>query len=110
MTATNQRRSRRALVIEDELDHCEMIEECLRRGGHDDIEVVFAHTVRDACAIIAAERFDFVLLDHNLPDGNGSHIVHGLRPPRDGHGTSDAKATATTPQKQPLRIRLSSAF
>jgi len=68
----------RVLVIDDELDHCEMIEDCLNRTGRDTIAVTFAHTVQDACRVLEREKFSFILLDHNLPDGHGSDILERM--------------------------------
>ncbi len=68
----------RVLVIEDEIDHCEMIEDCLGRGGRETMSVEFAHTVKDACRKLEQEKFSFILLDHNLPDGHGSDILERM--------------------------------
>ena len=65
----------RILVIDDEIDHCEMIEDCLCRGGGDTMTFAFAHTVKEACRMIAEEKFSFILLDHNLPDGHGFDVL-----------------------------------
>jgi diguanylate cyclase (GGDEF)-like protein len=68
----------RVLVIDDEIDHCEMIEDCLSRTGRDTIAVTFAHTVQDACRLLEQEKFSFILLDHNLPDGHGSDVLEKM--------------------------------
>lgn len=68
----------RVLVIDDELDHCDMIEGCLGRGGRDTMAVTFAHTVKDACRILATERFSVILVDHELPDGHGSDVLERM--------------------------------
>lgn len=78
MTETKQQPKYRVLVIDDELDHCEMIEECLGRGGREAMSVEFAHTVKDACRRLQQEKFSFILLDHNLPDGHGSDILERM--------------------------------
>ena len=78
MTAHRDEPTYRVLVIEDEIDHCDMIEDCLGRGGRGTMSVVFAHTVKDACRILAEEKFSFVLLDHNLPDGHGSDVLERM--------------------------------
>ena len=70
---------KRVLVIDDELDHCEIIEECLSLPGRERFDVTFAHTVRDACRILAQQDFSFVLLDHNLPDGHGTDILERMQ-------------------------------
>ena len=69
---------KRVLIIDDELDHCEIIEECLCHDGRGHFEVTFAHTVRDACRILAEQTFSFVLLDHSLPDGHGCDILEEM--------------------------------
>ena len=43
----------RCLIVEDELDHCEMIAECLASDGGQ-MELVFAHTVDEACEYLGA--------------------------------------------------------
>jgi diguanylate cyclase (GGDEF)-like protein len=63
-------------VVEDEADHQELILESLRAHGHDSLEVIFADTVAEACRLIQADRFAFVVLDHNLPDGTGIDILN----------------------------------
>ncbi|MHC5002667.1 MAG: GGDEF domain-containing protein [Planctomycetota bacterium] len=68
----------RALIIDDEEDHCAMIEECFSRGGREPVEMVAVHTVEDACRVLEREEFDFVLLDHNLPDGTGCDVLERM--------------------------------
>ncbi len=78
MTETKHESTYHVLVIDDEIDHCEMIEDCLSRTGRDTISVVFAHTVQEACRLLEQEKFSFVLLDHNFPDGHGSDILERM--------------------------------
>lgn len=78
MTTHDETPAYRVLVIEDEADHCDMIEECLGRGGRDTMSITFAHTVKEACRRLAEEKFSFVLLDHNLPDGHGSEVLERM--------------------------------
>ncbi len=78
MTEHKNEPTYRVLVIEDELDHCEMIEDCLGRGGRGTMTVTFVHTVKDACRVLAQEKFSFILLDHNLPDGHGSEVLERM--------------------------------
>lgn len=68
-------RSLRVLVVDDDLDHCDLIKDCLLRIKNDPIEVSFAHTVADACRLLRESRYDCVLLDHNLPDGHGIDVL-----------------------------------
>ena len=78
MTKPTAEPTYRVLVIDDEIDHCEMIEDCLSRTGRDTIDVTFAHSVQDACRLLEQEKFSFILLDHNLPDGHGSDILERM--------------------------------
>ncbi len=66
--------SMRILVIEDEPDHCDLIEQCLR-AGDPAIEVTVAGTVEAACRLLDEQRFDCVTLDHTLPDGAGTEVL-----------------------------------
>jgi len=66
------------LVVEDDADHCEMIEVCLTRSGRERIEITCVHTLRAARQRLLDEQFDFVLLDHNLPDGHGSELLEEM--------------------------------
>ena len=78
MTDTKLEPKYRVLVIDDEIEHCEMIEECLGRGSRDAMSVEFAHTVKEACRRIEQEKFSFILLDHSLPDGHGSDVLERM--------------------------------
>jgi DNA-binding NtrC family response regulator len=73
------RRTWRALVIEDERDHCEMIEDCFARASDTPVLLVFVRTVEQACDMLTWERFDFILLDHSLPDGTGCDVLDRMR-------------------------------
>jgi two-component system, OmpR family, response regulator RegX3 len=68
--------SRRILFVEDEASIFEPFSKALRRNG---FEPVVARTAAEALA--SAERFhpDLVLLDLNLPDGDGSDVCRSLR-------------------------------
>lgn len=57
----------RLLIVEDELDLQELVIECFQP----DYEVVAVGTLAQAGLKLAWERFDVVLLDVTLPDGNG---------------------------------------
>ena len=89
----------RVLIIDDEIDHCELIEECLIRAGREQLEATSVHTVQDACRILPEQRFSFILLDHNLPDGKGCDVLeqmeeHLLTTPVIGLSTSRDPAVA----------------
>jgi DNA-binding response OmpR family regulator len=64
------------LVVEDE----QKVAEALRDGLEDEgYQVVLAHTCGAAQRAIADARFDLVLLDLTLPDGDGLDVLQHLR-------------------------------
>ncbi len=58
----------RILIIDDEIILCKYLVDLLRRTAH---EVQFTHTLTDGIKILSQDRFDVVILDVGLPDGNG---------------------------------------
>jgi DNA-binding response OmpR family regulator len=64
------------LIVEDDVDLREELADFLR--GHDYV-VTEAGTVRDAENALT-HPFDLLVLDINLPDGNGFELCHRLRP------------------------------
>ncbi len=42
-------------------------------------EVIVAPTLHEARRLLAAEHFDAVLLDHDLPDGKGTELLEDIR-------------------------------
>ncbi len=52
-----------------------MIRECFDRDERKPVALTFAHSVAEASATLVRESFDFVLLDHNLPDGTGADVL-----------------------------------
>lgn len=66
----------RLLAVEDEPDLAEVIADYLGRAGH---AVDLALTAEDAKAALAAARYDLVLLDLQLPDGDGLQLLKQLR-------------------------------
>lgn len=70
------KRTMRILIVDDEEEHCDLIEGCLQTEGSEPWELTRVHTVADACRILENDRFDCVLLDHNLPDGHGCDVLH----------------------------------
>jgi two-component system chemotaxis family response regulator WspR len=69
------RRTMRVLIVDDEEEHCEIIQGCLQEKDSAPWEIVWAHTVADARRELRAGRFDCILLDHNLPDGHGCDVL-----------------------------------
>jgi DNA-binding response OmpR family regulator len=63
----------RVLLVEDDARVAAALAAALRRRGHD---VVHSPTAADA---LAAEPVDLVLLDLNLPDGDGIEVCRAIR-------------------------------
>ncbi len=70
----------RILVVEDHETTAAAMVRLLTRRGH---TVHIAHSVKTALEIAAHHRFDIVLSDLGLPDGNGFQLMEQLR---DRHG------------------------
>jgi two-component system response regulator PilR (NtrC family) len=89
----------RALVIDDEPDIRDLLGITL---GRMQIEVVTAGDQASALKALGAERFDLVLTDMRLPDGNGLDIVEWIQQHRPGvpvavitaHGNVEAAVRA----------------
>ena len=65
-------------MIEDNESNAYLARFLLERRGH---EVVVAPTGAEGIAQARASRFDLILLDLRLPDGDGCDFVPGLAPP-----------------------------
>ncbi len=65
------------LLVEDNVDSAEALMMALEMQGY---EVTHAATVRDALAQGRARRFDAVISDLGLPDGNGIQVAMALSP------------------------------
>jgi len=59
----------RVLIVDDDADHAQLATEYLRLSG--DYAVTVASALEQMWAQLAAGDYDVVLLDYNLPDGNG---------------------------------------
>ncbi|MBW9157582.1 response regulator transcription factor [Clostridium tagluense] len=66
----------RLLLVEDDESLALGIEFSLKDGGY---EVSRASTVEEGKKIFHLERFDLILLDINLPDGNGYELCEYIR-------------------------------
>jgi two-component system, OmpR family, response regulator len=64
------------LVVEDEVNICEVIVEILGQLGH---EARVAGTAAEAVRLMREERPDAILLDIVLPDGRGTTVLDRLR-------------------------------
>lgn len=67
----------RILMIEDNESNAYLARFLLERRGH---EVVVATTGAEGVALAHASRFDLILLDLRLPDGDGCDFVPSLNP------------------------------
>jgi len=66
----------RLLLVEDDQDLARGVRFNLEQEGY---AVAHAPDARSANSLLGAERFDLVLLDLNLPDGDGLEILSALR-------------------------------
>jgi DNA-binding response OmpR family regulator len=66
----------RILFVEDEASISDPFSRALAREG---FEAVVARTAREALALAGRSQFDLVLLDLNLPDGDGRDVARELR-------------------------------
>jgi two-component system response regulator PilR (NtrC family) len=90
---------RRALVVDDEPDIRELLSITL---GRMDLEVVTAEDYRSAVNQLGAGRYDLVLTDMRLPDGDGLDLVEWIQSNRPGvpvavitaHGNVEAAVRA----------------
>src|SRR3954454_18617108 len=64
--------AKRILLVEDEREVANMLTLALRSG---DYEVEFAHTAEQARACLSAGRYDLVITDWRLPDGDGLDVA-----------------------------------
>lgn len=66
----------RLLAVEDEPDLAHALLDHLHAHGH---AVDHAGTLEEAEAVVRATRYDLVLLDLRLPDGDGLTLLRGMR-------------------------------
>jgi len=65
-----------ALIIEDNEDNLVLISRLLNKSMY---RVIFAVTGHDGIKTAAAEGPDFIILDIQLPDMDGTDVFHSLR-------------------------------
>ncbi len=68
--------TRRALVVDDEIDLADLLELTLLRMG---LEVDKAHGVKEACQHLDSGQYDLCLTDMRMPDGEGLEIVRHIQ-------------------------------
>ena len=77
MTGEGPATPTRVMLVDDHLDFRELLAALLE--GQPDLEVVAqAGSMAEARVAAAAARFDVVVLDLGLPDGNGADLVAGV--------------------------------
>jgi CheY-like chemotaxis protein len=73
---TNYGPTLRILIVEDHDDSREMLEHLLLAHGHSVAAVASCHEARE---VAAAKRFDMLICDIDLPDGDGVELMRSLR-------------------------------
>ncbi len=76
-------RKLRILVVEDHAETATIMRKLLERAGH---QTIVATTVREALAILRAEKLDVLVSDLGLPDGNGLQLMRELSKVSDAKG------------------------
>jgi CheY-like chemotaxis protein len=66
----------RVLVVDDDLDACELLETALRESG---AEVHAVHSVRSALAELATFHPDLLLSDIGMPEEDGYALIRQVR-------------------------------
>lgn len=69
-------RPSKILLVEDDMAICTVIEALARKFN---CELVIVHTAREALGMLADSKFDLILLDYQLPDGNGVEVFKNIR-------------------------------
>jgi signal transduction histidine kinase len=78
--ADSRRRSPlRVLVVDDSPEDRELYRRLLAHGGPVPVSVVDSETAAEALQRLATEPFDCILLDYQLPDGNGLELLLELQ-------------------------------
>ena len=67
---------KRALLIDDEEEICQLLRNMLRRGG---TECTFAHSLEQARHALNMDQFDAVFIDIHLPDGLGYDLIPTIK-------------------------------
>ncbi len=64
------------LVIDDEKDICQLLKRMLNKYYYD---IQIGHTLEDAMRLLKEHNPDHLLLDNNLPDGEGTKIIQACK-------------------------------
>ncbi|NPA26235.1 MAG: response regulator [Chloroflexi bacterium] len=88
------------LVLEDEPLLNQLYTKALQRGGYD---VTQAYTMAQARQKLAAQPFDFLLVDLRLPDGIATHLLREFRDRLREQGTHVVILTAEARYRDELQ-------
>ena len=67
---------KKVLILEDDVDLAEGIELSLQS---EELNFVICSTIADARTVIPKQKIDLMILDINLPDGNGLEFFHEIK-------------------------------
>lgn len=79
MTSNEPNQDTSVLIVDDDPDICEVISAYLNRHG---MQTTIARSAAEARACLADEHFDLMILDMQLPDGNGIDIAAEIKSDR----------------------------
>jgi CheY-like chemotaxis protein len=66
----------RVLVVDDEVEICQLVTQYLRKLGYD---VTYSLSIAEAMNKISATYFDLLFVDLRLSDGSGYDVIRALR-------------------------------
>jgi two-component system response regulator HydG len=93
------------LVVEDDLTFSQLLQDFLRKYGHD---ADAAREVKSAVRLLAQTTYDLLLLDYRLPDGNGLEVLAKAR--ENGAGTPAIVMTSFNDVRTAVKAMRSGAF
>lgn len=67
------------LIIDDSVEICKLISELIKKLGH---QTTCVHLLEEGMKRVLSERFDVVMLDVQLPDGNGLDLLPRIKATR----------------------------
>ncbi len=70
-TPASRRGTLDILLVEADPEQCRIVADCLDAPGREHIQIEFVHTVKDARAAVRRQKYNCVLVCHELPDGRG---------------------------------------